>query len=215
MFWPNPAYGEADNPGVYFRFSSGDVDFFMTDDRYHRDPNNAPEDGKKSYLGAKQFEWLKRELLASKAKIKVIGSGGEFETQGVAASWASFRRERDELFKFIEENQITGVLLLSGDRHFTAAYQVIGKFIEVTSGPLGSRNSTFRPTAEMFYAAPQQGKFYCIYDVNTATEPPAVTLEIYRASEGQIFRRKFTWDEVLGVTKIKPLATTNAPSARQ
>ena len=55
MFWPNPAYGEADNPGVYFKFRRGDVDFFMTDDRYNRDPNNAPEDGRKSYLGAKQF----------------------------------------------------------------------------------------------------------------------------------------------------------------
>ena len=32
--------------------------------------NDAPEDGKKSYLGAKQFEWLKRELLASKGVIK-------------------------------------------------------------------------------------------------------------------------------------------------
>src|SRR5207253_1253828 len=98
MLWPNPAYGEPDNPGVYHKFTRGDVDFFMTDDRYDRDPNDAPDDGTKSYLGAKQFAWLKKELLASKAPIKVLASGGEFESNGIKNSWSSFKRERDELF---------------------------------------------------------------------------------------------------------------------
>ena len=113
MLWPNPGFGEKDNPGVYFKFSRGDVDFFMTDDRYHRDPNTAPEDGHKSYLGEKQLAWLKRELLASKARIKVLGSGGEWQTHSQAASWASFLRERDDLFKFIDDNKITGLLVRS------------------------------------------------------------------------------------------------------
>jgi alkaline phosphatase D len=208
MLWPNPAYGEPDNPGVYFKFARGDIDFFMTDDRYNRDPNNAPEDGHKSYLGEKQIAWLKRELLTSKAKIKVLASGGEWQTQSQPASWASFLRERDDLFKFIEDNQITGVLLISGDRHFTAVYQAAGKFIEVTSGPLGSKTGEPKVTPEMFWNGGKTGKFYCIYDVNTAAATPQVTLEIYRASEGLVLRREFTWEEVLGQTKIKPLART-------
>ena len=217
MLWPNPSYGEKDNPGVYFKFSRGDIDFFMTDDRYHRDPNNAPEDGHKSYLGEKQTEWLKRELLASKAKIKVLASGGEWQTYSQPASWASFRRERDDLFKFIEENNIMGVLLISGDRHFTAAYHVAGKFIEVTSGPTGSANAEPKPTPEMFWNGGKTGKFYCIYDVDTAGAQPEITLEIYRASEGRVLRRSFTWDEVLGKTKIPPLplAQNSRATARQ
>jgi len=205
MLWPNPAYGEADNPGVYFKFTRGDVDFFMTDDRYHRDPNGAPENGRKSYLGERQLAWLKRELLASKAKIKVLTSGGEWQTHSQKASWASFLRERNDLFKFIEENNITGVLLLSGDRHFTAAYQAAGKFIEVTSGPMGSRVVDPRPTPEMFWNGGKQGRFYSIFDLDTANEPPHVTLEVYRVGEGLMLRRAFTWDEVLGKTVIKPL----------
>jgi alkaline phosphatase D len=205
MLWPNPAYGEKDNPGVYFKFTRGDVDFFMTDDRYARDPNNAPEDGHKSYLGEKQLAWLKRELLASKAKIKVLGSGGEWQTHSQAASWASFLRERNDLFKFIEDHGITGVLLVSGDRHFTAAYQAAGKFIEVTSGPMGSSNASPAPAPEMFWNGGRKGKFYCIFDINTAAAEPRVTLEIYQASEGLVFRRAFTWDEVLGKTAIQPL----------
>jgi alkaline phosphatase D len=215
MLWPNPAYGEKDNPGVYFKFTRGDIDFFMTDDRYNRDPNTAPEDGHKSYLGEKQTEWLKRELLASKAKIKVLASGGEWQTHSQPASWASFLRERNELFKFIEDNSIIGILLVSGDRHFTAAYQVAGKFIEVTSGPLGSSNGDPKPTPEMFWNGCKTGKFYCIYDVDTSRPQPEVTLEIYRASEGRVLRRSFSWDEVLGKTQIKPLPQNQRVEARQ
>jgi alkaline phosphatase D len=204
--WPNPSFGEPDNPGVYFKFTRGDIDFFMLDGRYHRDANNAPEDGKKTHLGEKQLAWLKRELLASGAKIKVMATGGEWQTQSQAASWASFLRERDDLFKHIEDNRITGILLLSGDRHFTAAYQAAGKFIEVTSGPMGSKNVDPKPTSEMWWNGGRAGRFYCIFDVDTAAEKPRVVLEVYRAAEGLALRREFTWEEVLGETKLKPLS---------
>src|SRR5438034_955060 len=134
-FWPNPSFGEPGNPGVYHKFSRSGVEFFMLDNRYHRSPNGAVEDGRKTHLGEGQLAWLKRGLLASTAPVKVLAVGGEWQSHGIANSWTSFKRERDELFKFIEDHGITGVLLLSGDRHFTAAYQVLGKFIEVTSGP--------------------------------------------------------------------------------
>lgn len=207
--WPNPAYGEPDNPGVYHKFTRGGVDFFMLDNRYHRSPDNSPDDGTKTLLGEKQLAWFKRELLASKAPVKVLASGCEWESHGVKNSWSTFKREREEVLKFIQENNITGVLMMSGDRHFTAAYQVMGKFIEVTSGPMGSANSGSRPTPEMFYYS-GKGKFYCIFDVNTCDEQPKVTLEIYKASEGLVERRAFTWDEVLGATRIQPLPATPA-----
>ena len=215
MLWPNPAYGEKDNPGVYFKFTRGDIDFFMTDDRYHRDPNDAPEDGHKSYLGEKQLAWLKRELLASKGKVKILASGGEWQTHSQPASWASFLRERNDLFQFIRDNGIGGVLLISGDRHFTAAYQVAGQFIEVTSGPMGSKNSVPVPTAEMFWNGGKTGKFYCIYDVNTVTADPQVTLEVYQAGEGLVLRRAFEWDEVLGRKAIPPMPQSAKASSRK
>jgi alkaline phosphatase D len=181
----------------------------MLDDRYHRTPDNAPENGSKTMLGQAQLAWLKRGLLQSQAPIKVLASGCEWESHGLKNSWTTFKRERDELFQFIVDHGLTGILLLSGDRHFTAAYQVIGRFIEVTSGPLGSRNAETRPTPEMFYYS-GRGKYYCIYDIDTAGEKPAVTLEVYRTGDGLVERRAFTWEEVTGAAKIRTLASPAA-----
>jgi len=204
--WANPAYGELDNPGVYFKFARGDVDFFMLDVRYHRDRNKDTNAASKTMLGAKQLAWLKRELPASTAKIKVLAAGSEWQSNGTDDSWTRFKTERDEVFRFIEDNRVEGVLLISGDRHFTAAYQVKGKWIEVTTGPIGSSNARTRNLPEMFLNySDSKAKFYCIYDLDTRATPPAVTLEVYRVGEGLAERRAFTWDEVLGQTKINPL----------
>ncbi len=48
QLWPNPSFGQADNPGIYFKYSWGDVDFFMLDGRFHRSPNDLEDDGHKS-----------------------------------------------------------------------------------------------------------------------------------------------------------------------
>lgn len=207
-FFANPGYGDGDDPGVYFKFTRGDIDFFMLDDRYHRSPNKAVDDGTKTMLGTAQLGWLKRELLASQASVKFIAAGGEWQSHSQEDSWVSFARERKELFDFLAEHEMKNVVLLSGDRHFTAAYQVDGRFIEVTSGPLGSPNSTLakQPPAEMFTGY-EHGKMYCIWDVDTTGVPPQLTLEIYEAGTGLLEKRAFTWDEVTGAAKIKPSAS--------
>jgi alkaline phosphatase D len=209
QYWLNPSYGEENKPGVYHQFSRAGVDFFMLDDRYQRSPDDSRDDGTKTMLGEAQLAWLKRGLLASRASVKVLACGCEWESHGLKNSWATFKRERDDLFRFIEEHGITGLLLISGDRHFTAAYQVLGKFIEVTSGPLGSKNSETRPTPEMFYYS-GRGKYYCIYDIDTAGENPRVTLEVYRTGDGLVERRAFPWEEVIGTAKIKTLLSPSA-----
>lgn len=204
--WANPSYGEPDNPGVYCKFTRANVDIFMLDGRYHRDPNKAKNLPHKTNLGAKQLAWFKRELLASRAPIKVLVSGGEWQTFGTDDSWTSFKEEREEIFKWIEDNHLSGILLLSGDRHFTGAYQVRGKWIEVTSGPIGSAPAGVKKSAEAFLdLSATKGHFYSIYDLDTTVSPPKVTLEIYRVGDGLAERRTFSWDEVTGAAKIKLL----------
>src|SRR2546425_4316822 len=204
--WANPYYGETNNPGIYSRFSRANVDFFLLDGRYHRWRNKDTNVLHKSMLGPVQLQWLKRELLISTAPVKILVSGSEFQSNGTEDSWASFKRERDELLEFLQNAELPGVLLISGDRHYTAAYQVKTNWIEVTAGPIGSANADGKNVSEMFLNfSTNKSKFYCIYDIDTRVRPPAVTLEVYRAGEGLAQRRAFTWDEVNGKTKIKTL----------
>jgi len=118
-YWANPAYGLPHTPGVFFSFGYGAVDFFMLDNRYHRDSPLAPDGPDKTALGAEQKNWLKSQLRASRATFKIIASGQPWndEKGPGGESWEAFSHERAELFTFIREANISGVVLLSGDNH--------------------------------------------------------------------------------------------------
>jgi alkaline phosphatase D len=153
---------------------------------------------------AAQLAWLKRGLLASQATFKFLVSGGE--SRGRSDSWASFIRERNELFQFIRDRRIGGVVLLSGDRHVTAGYQVQGRFIEITSSPFAEENHEppYNP-AEMFMLH-DEGHFFVVFDVNTATAEPSVTFEVHQVSTGIVRKRTFGWDEINGRVRIPTCA---------
>jgi alkaline phosphatase D len=204
QFWANPSYGQSENDGVYFKFSRGDVEFFMLDVRCYRSPNKSANDEQKTMLGAEQLAWLKRELTASKAKVKFVASGSEWQTYGHPDSWTSFDRERREIWDFIRDEGIGGVVFLSGDRHFTAAYQIQQRFIEVTTGPVGSGNAKTKNTPEMILHH-NDGKYYCVFDVDTTEGEPKLVLEVYRAGYGVVEKRAFSWGEINGEERLKTL----------
>ena len=118
-YWANPDYGTDVAEGVFFAYQYGGVDFFCLDVRFHRDPNSAPDVIGKTMLGAAQKEWLKAGLRQSNAPFKVLVSGsGWTEAKGTGGdSWASYLHEREELFEYIRQENINGVVLVSGDTH--------------------------------------------------------------------------------------------------
>lgn len=113
--WNNPAYGDGEkHPGCWYEYYIGDVHFIMLDGRYYRDLDNG------SMLGNFQKEWLFRVLASSKGKFKIIASPVPWSPgvkPGSKDTWDGFPEEREEIFSFIEEQQIDGVLLMSADRH--------------------------------------------------------------------------------------------------
>lgn len=123
--WANPAYAGGDEqPGCYYRFAIGDVEFFMLDCRYYR---TNPKADSPSMLGPVQLAWLKESLADSKGTFKVLCSSVpfEFRTKGDSLdTWNGYKDEREEIFSFIEKQQIEGVVLLSADRHRTDAWQI-------------------------------------------------------------------------------------------
>ncbi len=201
-FWANPACGEADNPGCYFTFTRGDVQFFMLDGRYHRSPNKAEDTLSKTMLGAKQLEWLKRELLASKAKIKLLANGSEWESYGSEDSWTHFKQERDPFLRWIDEQKIEGVIFLSGDRHFSSGYHINGRFLELSAGPVGSVNSKLRANKERFTGY-DDGRLWGVLDIDTTVSPPRVAYEFWQTGHSMRERREISWAQLHGREKIE------------
>jgi len=200
-YWANPACGEPENAGCYFTVQRGDVQLFMLDCRYWRSPDKAKDGPDKTMWGAKQLEWLKRELLASKAAIKLLANGSEWQTFSSPDSFAVYRHERDAFFAWIDEQKIEGVMLLSGDRHFAAGYHVLGRFVEFSSGPFGSGNAALRPNKERFTGY-DEGRMWFVLDLDTTGAEPAVTWELWQAGGGLLERRALTWAQIHGREKI-------------
>lgn len=148
-YWINPSYGLADAPGVFFDYVYGPVHFIFTDGRYYRDPNSQPDGPEKTFLGKRQLEWLKQTLKESQGTFKILacGSGWTANKGPTGDAWSSAMTERNEIFNFIRDEKIEGVLLISGDTH-------IGEFncipwsdqggydlYDLVSSPLSSRQS--------------------------------------------------------------------------
>ena len=122
-YWANPAYGLHGSGGIFTRMSFHDVDFFMLDTRTWRDSDRAPNGPDKSMLGKVQLRWLKKSLLDSTAPFKVIASSNQLlnDLTGKEA-WTHFPDERAAFLAWLEETGIEGVLLLSGDTHYSALF---------------------------------------------------------------------------------------------
>lgn len=201
-FWANPACGEVDNPGCYFTFTRGDVQFFMLDGRYHRSPNKAEDTVEKTMLGAGQLAWLKRELLASRAKVKLLANGSEWQSYGSEDSWTQFKQERDPFLRWIDEQKIEGVVFLSGDRHFSSGYHINGRFLELSAGPFGSKNSKLKADSERF-TGHDEGRLWCVLDIDTTVSPPRVAYEFWQTGHSMRERREISWAQLHGREKIE------------
>jgi alkaline phosphatase D len=144
----NPSYGQK-GEGIYSVMSYGDVDIFLTDDRYFRSEDDMPDsiNGKqnpdKTYFGKMQMDWLKNALLFSKATFKIIATGGQILNPYSDFECMRFYSiEYNELMSFLADEKIKGVLFFTGDRHHSEVIKQERKGLyplyDVTNSPYTS-----------------------------------------------------------------------------
>jgi alkaline phosphatase D len=142
LFWGNPSFGLSAEGGITTQFSFHDVDFFLLDNRWFR--SNYKLNGTvKTVFGAAQTEWLIEALKYSKAPFKIVATGGQFLSDlAVYENHAQYPEERNYILRRIDEEGISGVIFLSGDRHHTELSKVTlpGGFnvYDLTCSPLTS-----------------------------------------------------------------------------
>jgi len=204
--WVNPYYGGGDKqPGCWFDFSIGDVDFFMTDGRYYRDFKNKPKD-KRSMLGPVQKKWLLEKLSASKAKFKVIASGTlwtEHADKGGADSWWGAPAEREEIFSHINRGKIDGVILLSADRHRSDIYKIERPqgypLYEFETSKL-TNNHTHKTRDKALFSY-NKGNFYGMLTFDTTQADPQIMFRCITIDDKVIHTMKLRLSEISHAAK--------------
>ncbi|MBB6428776.1 alkaline phosphatase D family protein [Algisphaera agarilytica] len=176
--WNNPFYGMGDSyPGCWFDFSIGDVDFFMLDGRYYRDFKQG------TMLGPVQKIWLQEKLKASTATFKVLVSGTlwtEHADKGGKDSWWGVKKEREEVLGLIDRENITGIVLLSSDRHRTEVFKLERPagydLYEFNSGKLTNIH-THDPNPHALFSH-NEGNFFGLLKFDLAQDDPTVSFRV-------------------------------------
>ncbi len=122
-YFGNPSYG-MDGKGTYTKFSYGDVDIFLLDDRTWRssdrmlDSINGQINADKRMFGREQMDWLKNALLTSNAPFKIIANGSQILNPVTRFDCLRhFPAEYQELMDFFQSHKVPGIVFLTGDRH--------------------------------------------------------------------------------------------------
>ncbi|MBD2528332.1 alkaline phosphatase D family protein [Nostoc flagelliforme FACHB-838] len=191
-----------DKAKIYRTFKHGPLlDIFMLDERTYRGPNtpnNQPVPSKETdFLSRKQLQWLKRQLLSSKATWKVIASDmplGLIVRDGSTdfEAWANgdgpaLGRELElaDLLRFIKNKNIQNVVWLTADVHYAAAHYYdpakaqftdFKPFWEFVAGPLNS--GTFGPNQLENTFGPQL-VFQSLPPGTKANRPPSEGLQFF------------------------------------
>jgi alkaline phosphatase D len=187
--WLNPFYGSSEWPACWFNFKIADVEFFMLDGRYYR---TNPYDENPTQLGPEQKAWLLNALKRSTATFKVIASGTPWaydSKPGVRDTWNGFHEERTEIFDFLANNNIDGVILLSGDRHRTDIRKIERPNGYTLYDWENCRLTNqivhpFEPGAMYEYNAKQ---CFGLLTFDTAKPDPSVTFDAYSIDNEKVF----------------------------
>jgi hypothetical protein len=186
--------------GTYFTFDAGDVSFFVLDVRSFRDKKRSPDNATKSMLGAEQKAELKNWLTTSKAKFKFVTSGVEFHDHQTVPlkqddAWEGYKTERKEIFDFIHDNHVGGVILISGDAHWPGVFKHEFGIPEFQTTPAGV--SPPNPPASAIGAPDvlfEDGlkNVFGRFDVDTTASPARVDFTMVQSNGTELYKLSLT-----------------------
>ncbi len=103
---------------IHQAFTIGRVRFVLTDTRSERDPD------RRTLLGDRQLAWFLDELLAARdshALTVWVNSVPWIASERLGAgNWGGFADERKRIGEFLDDHDITNLVMLSGDAHMVA-----------------------------------------------------------------------------------------------
>jgi len=131
---------------LYRTFSFGNfADLIMLDGRLAGRTKQLKEQAKEmeghSMLGSDQLLWLKNNLQTSTATWKIIGNQVIFSPTDLSRvreqefnmdAWDGYSGERDHIVNFIDNEEISNVVIMTGDTHMSLAFEVPNDLTRLT-----------------------------------------------------------------------------------
>lgn len=106
-------------PVRYFRFSVGDVEFFVPDCVSYKSDRFSTDNASKTLIGVTQKAWLKGKVVNSSKSLKFIMSTKKFHrtTPPNGDEWAAYSTEFVEITDHFATEGVTGLYWFTGDKH--------------------------------------------------------------------------------------------------
>ncbi|MBI2477158.1 MAG: alkaline phosphatase family protein [Planctomycetia bacterium] len=199
-FWNDPP----DSPrrsreGVYdasvFGPQGKRVQVILLDTRYFRSPLATGDqqvggryvpaaDPNLTMLGEAQWKWLEQQLQVP-ADLRIIATSIQLLASASGQeTWANLPLERERILQLIESTKANGVVLISGDRHWSELsvleQDVPYPIYELTSSSLNQLHPRGTPTKNLLRALPNtfHRENYGVIDIDWTTADPSIRLEI-------------------------------------
>lgn len=199
-FWGEPADSpKRQQAGVYEAKTFGppgkQLQVIMLDTRYFRSPLKTgphqaggpylPDDDlDKTILGEEQWKWLE-EQLRTPADLRVIASGIQVVAEAAGQeTWANLPHQRTRLFDLVRSSAASGVIFVSGDRHWAemsvANAGVAYPLLDATSSSFNQKHPRGTPTRNRFRAIKQtyHEENFGVISIDWGVSDPKVTIEI-------------------------------------
>lgn len=186
-------------PGIYDSWLIGpagrQVQILLLDTRYFRDPlqsGSQPATVARgpyvpnpagTLLGESQWRWLEQELVQPARLRLIVSSIQVIPVESGWEGWANFPAERRRLLELLGRLRVTGVILLSGDRHFAEISRLEREgaypLYEITSSALNLRFPAAKPNPNQF----RLGGYYLEENFGSVeiqwSEIPQLNLRVY------------------------------------
>ncbi len=170
-FWrDSPESIRRRRPGVYDAHVFGPkrkrLQIILLDTRYFRSelkkgperrtggPYVPDDDSTKTMLGEGQWTWLEQQL-RKPAEVRIVASSIQCVSEDAGQeTWSNLPRERQRLFRLIDETKANGVFIVSGDRHWaelsSATEGVPYPLYDLTSSSLNQLHKRGTPTKNRY-----------------------------------------------------------------
>ncbi len=198
-FWANPNY-VFENEGITGTFEWADVQFFMLDDFWWKEPTETYiKADRGDYLGDKQLRWLIDALTFSRAPFKFVVCGGQvINPAKVFENMSTFEKERAKLLQAIQDAKIPGVMFITGDRHHSVVYKLdrpgTYPIYDITVSPLTSGPS--KPSKEEASMAQVEGTLYternfALAEISGPRLDRVLKLSVHNVKGEQVWLKEF------------------------